>query len=129
MPEPAQTVYKVDVVVNSTDMYKIVVFVPKRYVEEVKLALFDAGAGQFRNYDWCAWQTAGTGQFRPNNTSQPFIGVAGRVEHVEEYRIEMICRNEYVRDAITALREVHPYEEPAYEIYPIWQYPDLPDDV
>jgi structural toxin protein (hemagglutinin/hemolysin) RtxA len=106
-------------------MYKIVFFVPPAFTEEVKLALFEAGAGGFRNYDFCSWQTTGTGQFRPLSESDPFIGEFGQVERVREDRVEMICSDEHVRRAVEALIAAHPYEEPAYEVFPILRLPDL----
>ena len=65
-------------------MYKICVYVPENSVESVKQALFDAGAGRIGNYDSCCWQTAGTGQFRPLENSNPAIGSQGTVEQVAE---------------------------------------------
>jgi hypothetical protein len=106
-------------------MYKIVFFVPQAYTEEVKLALFEAGAGGYRNYDFCSWQTTGSGQFRPLSESDPFIGAFGQVERVTEDRVEMICRDEVVRAAVEALIAAHPYEEPAYEVFPILELKDL----
>jgi hypothetical protein len=111
----------------SFDMFKLVFFVPEPQAEEVKAAVFRAGAGHYRLYDSCAWQTLGTGQFRPMPDSNPFIGTAGHVERVPELRVEVLCRNEAVRPALRALLEAHPYEEPAYEVYQVWQLPDLPE--
>ncbi|MFP4114823.1 MAG: NGG1p interacting factor NIF3 [Spirochaetota bacterium] len=100
-------------------MHKLVVFVPEEHAEAVKRALFSAGAGRFRNYDSCSWETLGTGQFRPLPGSSPVLGREGVVERVSELRVEMICRDESVRAALDALVAAHPYEEPAYEVYPI----------
>ena len=107
-------------------MFKLVFYVPEQYAEEVKIAVFDVGAGRYEKYDFCAWQTNGTGQFRPREDSNPFIGYAGHVERVPEVRVEILCSDEVVRPAIRALLEAHPYEEPAYEIYEVWQLPKLP---
>ncbi len=104
-------------------MYKLVFFVPEAHVEVVKSALFAAGAGQMGSYDRCAWQTLGEGQFRPLPGSAPFIGNIGTLEVVAEYRVEMICADEHIAAAIDALREAHPYEEPAYDI---WRLDELP---
>ena len=108
-------------------MFKLVAFVPETYLDEVKTAIFATGAGRYERYDSCAWQTRGTGQFRPLPGSDPFIGSANRVERVSEYRLEILCRDETVRPAIEALIAAHPYEEPAYEVYEVWQLPNLPD--
>lgn len=98
-------------------MYKIAFFVPVEHCEEVKAALFAAGAGRIGDYDCCSWQTAGTGQFRPLEGSTPFLGEKGQVEKVEEYRVELVCADELVRDAVAALKSAHPYEEPAYDVF------------
>ncbi|MFW5693986.1 MAG: NGG1p interacting factor NIF3 [Alkalispirochaeta sp.] len=107
-------------------MYKLVFFVPRDHAEEVKTAIFETGAGRYEKYDSCSWQTEGLGQFRPTAGSNPFIGSIGETERVPEYRVEILCRNEVVRPAIEVLLAAHPYEEVAYEIYEVWQQPNLP---
>ena len=86
-------------------------------MEKVKTALFNAGAGRIGNYDSCCWQTNGTGQFRPLENSNPAIGSTDQVEHVPEVKIEMVCADELIKVAIQALRESHPYEEPAFDVW------------
>ena len=98
-------------------MYKICVYTPENAVEKVKNALFDAGAGRIGNYDHCCWQTTGTGQFRPLANSRPTIGSLNVVEKVSEIKIELVCQDELIKDAIKALRNSHPYEEPAYDVW------------
>ena len=98
-------------------MYKIAYFVPESHLEETKLALFEAGAGRIGEYDHCAWQCQGEGQFRPLAGSQPFLGQQGKVERVSEFKVELVCRAELIKAAIAALKQAHPYEEPAYEVY------------
>ncbi|MDH5518577.1 MAG: NGG1p interacting factor NIF3 [Gammaproteobacteria bacterium] len=98
-------------------MYKICFFVPVDYADAVKAALFSAGAGKIGNYDQCCWQTAGQGQFRALAQSQPFIGKQGQLEITEEYKVELVCAEALIKPAITALKNSHPYEEPAYEVY------------
>lgn len=98
-------------------MYKLCVYIPETHLEPVKRALFAAGAGRIGDYDSCCFQLKGTGQFRPLEGSQPFIGQTGEVEQVAEYRVEMVCADEFVDDALAALREVHPYEEPAFDLW------------
>lgn len=104
-------------------MFKLVFYVPESYAEKVKVAVFSTGAGKIGDYDQCCWQVLGQGQFRPLAVSQPFIGeapVAGKqalVETVKEYRIEMVCCDELIKAAISALKEAHPYEEPAYDVW------------
>jgi len=103
-------------------MYKLCVYVPENSVEKVKQALFDAGAGQIGNYDSCCWQTTGTGQFRPLKNSNPSIGTLNEIEHVAEIKIELICANDLIKQAIQALTDSHPYEEPAFDV---WELTEL----
>ena len=98
-------------------MYKMCYFVPETHVETTKQAMFEAGAGRIGDYDSCAWQCLGKGQFRPLDGSDPFLGKKGEVEAVDEYKVELVCEDNLVRDALAALKRAHPYEEPAYEIY------------
>lgn len=98
-------------------MYKLCYFVPASHVESTKAALFQAGAGKIGNYDACAWQCLGQGQFRPTFGSNPYLGQQGTVEVVSEYRVEMVCEDNLIREALAALKDAHPYEEPAYEVY------------
>lgn len=103
-------------------MYKIGIFIPQSHLEAVKMAMFAAGAGRIGNYDCCAWQTAGQGQFRPLQDSQPFIGQQGVIATVEEYRVEMVCEASRIKAVIAAMKQAHPYETPAYDV---WQLADL----
>ena len=97
-------------------MYKIIVFVPLEYKEILKQSLFAVGAGRIGNYDCCCFETKGTGQFRPIKGARPFIGELGKVENVDEERIEMVCKSQDLKNSILALKENHPYECPAYDI-------------
>lgn len=97
-------------------MYKLVFFVPVQNVENVKAAVFAAGGGKLGAYDCCAWQTKGTGQFRPLAGSAPFIGQLNTLEQVEEYRVEVLVEETRIYDVIHALKQAHPYEEPAYDV-------------
>jgi hypothetical protein len=98
-------------------MYKICVFVPETAVEQVKQAMFKAGAGKIGDYDSCCWQTSGQGQFRPLEGSSPFIGEQNRTETVDEFRVEMVCEDELVKNVVAAMKKNHPYEEPAYDVW------------
>lgn len=100
-------------------MYSLSFYVPVEYAEQVKEALFAAGAGRQGDYDKCSWQTLGQGQFRPLAGSSPFIGVQGALEYVDEYKVEMICAEENIVAAVAALKAAHPYEEPAYSVIKI----------
>ena len=98
-------------------MYKLSFFVPTSHVEQVKNAVFAAGGGRIGAYDQCAWQVLGLGQFRPLDGSQPFIGEAGQVEQVEEWKVELVVSDELIRSVVVALKQSHPYETPAYEVW------------
>src|SRR3990167_2831179 len=97
-------------------MYKISFYVPENNVEQVKEALFDAGAGRIGQYASCAWQVKGEGQFMPLNGSNACIGEMNRLEKVTEYKVEMVCSEEFIHAAIAALKTTHPYETPAYHV-------------
>ncbi|MCF7854824.1 MAG: YqfO family protein [Candidatus Pacebacteria bacterium] len=99
---------------STASWYILVTYVPESHVEDVKDALFAAGAGKLGNYDCCCWQVAGEGQFRPLSGSKPYIGGEGACERVAEYRLELICPAAKIKDAVTALRIAHPYETPAF---------------
>ncbi|RSC27242.1 NGG1p interacting factor NIF3 [Pseudomonas putida] len=100
-------------------MHKLAFFVPASHVEVVKAAVFAAGGGRIGDYDSCAWQTLGQGQFRPLDGSQPFLGQVGQVEVVEEWKVELVVADEQVRQVVAALKQSHPYETPAYEVWPL----------
>ncbi|MFO7749573.1 MAG: hypothetical protein R6V54_05720 [Desulfobacteraceae bacterium] len=97
-------------------MYVISFYVPATHLIEVKQALFDRGAGKIGNYDSCAWQTKGQGQFRPLGGSDPFSGEQDRLSQVDEYKVEMVCSDEIIAHVIEALYSSHPYEQPAYHV-------------
>jgi hypothetical protein len=100
-------------------MYKLVFFVPETHKETVKEAIFSAGAGRYQAYDCCAWETLGMGQFRPLEGSQPFLGTQNKIENVAEYRVEIICSDDVMKTVLSALIDAHPYEVPAYEVWPV----------
>jgi hypothetical protein len=97
-------------------MYKLCFYVPATHLEAVKAAVFAAGAGRIGDYDSCCWQVLGQGQFRPLAGSDPFLGRQGEVEQVEEYRVEMVCERAVVGAAVAAMKQAHPYEEPAWDV-------------
>ncbi|UVL79572.1 NGG1p interacting factor NIF3 [Pseudomonas putida] len=103
-------------------MYKLAFFVPASHVEVVKAAVFAAGGGRIGDYDHCAWQTLGQGQFRPLDGSQPFLGQAGQVEVVEEWKVELVVADDLIAQAVAALKQSHPYETPAYEVWRIAEF-------
>jgi len=98
-------------------VYKLAFFVPASHVEVVKAAVFAAGGGRIGDYEHCAWQTLGQGQFRPLDGSQPFLGQTGQVEVVEEWKVELVVADELIVQVVAALKQSHPYETPAYEVW------------
>lgn len=103
-------------------MYKLSFFVPDESLEAVKTAVFATGAGRIGDYDCCSWQCKGTGQFRPLSGSNPYLGEEGKVEQVAEWKVELVCEDHLIHAAVTALKQAHPYEEVAYDV---WQLADI----
>ncbi|MBU3661430.1 MAG: Nif3-like dinuclear metal center hexameric protein [Flavobacteriales bacterium] len=101
------------------NLNKLVVFVPKDALNQVDEAVFAVGAGQIGNYSECHFRTEGIGTFKGNDASNPSIGRTNERENVAEYRVEYLVSNYNLKKVITALFAAHPYEEVAYEIYPI----------
>lgn len=102
--------------------FKLIFHVPLSALQACKTAIFAAGAGRYPgpgSYTECCFTTIGTGQFRPGESAKPHIGnPGGRVEEVEEAKVETLCVGEDIaRKAVVALKSVHPYEEPSYEVY------------
>jgi hypothetical protein len=96
---------------------KLVVFVPGEALENVREALFAAGAGRIGAYEHCSWYVEGTGTFLGGEGSSPTLGEAGREERVAELRLETVYPAEREADVLRALRGAHPYEEPAFDLY------------
>ncbi|MCC7197369.1 hypothetical protein IT413_04220 [Candidatus Peregrinibacteria bacterium] len=98
---------------------KIAVFAPATHGDVIRKALADAGAGHIGNYDFCSFSSRGVGRFRGLEGTDPFIGKPGKIEEVDEEKIEVICPSDILKKALDAVRTVHPYEEPAIDIYPL----------
>lgn len=97
--------------------YKVITFVPQEHVNAVAEALFAAGAGAIGNYSHCGFRTAGVGSFKPLAGAKPTIGKRGRLEQVEEIRLESVVPAGKVAGVIAALRQAHPYETPAFDVF------------
>lgn len=97
-------------------IHMIYCLVPATHIDEVKQAMFAAGAGKIGNYSHCAWQTLGEGQFKPLAGSNAFIGEIDDITKVPEYKVEMICLHEDLQAIVAALKHAHPYETPAYYV-------------
>lgn len=100
-------------------MLKLIYYVPESHLDSTKLAIFEAGAGGIGNYEHCAWQVLGTGQFKPVKGANPFIGEVDSLERIPEWRIETIVPEVKAKQVAKALKASHPYEEPAFEFIQI----------
>jgi hypothetical protein len=103
-------------------MYKLNFYVPGAEKKKVKEALFAIGVGVFANYEHCAWETLGVGQFKPMSGANPHVGKVNQLERVDEYKVEMICSDELIKRAVEILKDVHPYEEVAYEVFKMEEF-------
>ena len=104
---------------KESSLIKLVTFVPSAQAEEVRNALFTAGCGCIGNYDSCSYNTEGEGTFRAQEGSHPFCGTVGELHRETEVRIETILPEYKKGEVIRALLSKHPYEEPAYDLYPL----------
>lgn len=98
---------------------KIVVFVPESHADRVRNAMGEAGAGKIGNYSYCTFSSKGIGRFKPEDGAHPTIGKVGKLESVQEERIEVVCNCSFIKDVIAAIKKVHPYEEVALDVYPL----------
>jgi hypothetical protein len=109
--------------VEESGARKLVVFVPREALDDVREALFAAGAGRIGDYEHCSWYTQGTGTFRGGKDTKPSVGERGREERVQELRLETVYPVEREAEVVRALRAAHPYEEPAFDLYPLMRPP------
>jgi len=99
--------------------HKLVWFVPEEALERTRDAVFAAGAGRIGEYKRCSWYTHGEGTFLGGAKTDPAIGERGREERVVEYRVETVVPAERAREVVDALLAAHPYEEVAFDLYPL----------
>lgn len=105
--------------VEHTSMVKLVTFVPELHLPMIRDAVSAAGAGVIGNYTHCGYSTPGTGTFRPNDAANPFVGGRGMLNEEAERRFETLVPKEKLPAVLAALFKSHPYEEPAYDVYPL----------
>ena len=98
---------------------KLVVFVPHKHLEQVRQAMFDAGAGHIGAYDSCSFNLEGKGTFRASEDSDPYVGEPGKLHQEPETRLETIVPAPWLGRVLQAMTAAHPYEEVAYDIYPL----------
>jgi hypothetical protein len=101
------------------ETHKLVWFVPEEALDSTRDAVFAAGAGRIGGYERCSWYTKGEGTFFGATGTDPTIGEPGREERVQEYRVETVVPAERAREVVDALLAAHPYEEVAFELYPL----------
>jgi hypothetical protein len=104
---------------------KIVTFVPLADADKVREALGSAGAGEIGEYSFCSYSVVGKGRFIPSDKANPHIGTANQPEIVEEERIEVVCDRENAKSVIATMKQAHPYEEVAFDIYPLLSEEEL----
>ena len=104
---------------GNEQLLKLVVFIPVGHEDDIREALAAAGAGQIGNYSHCTFQMEGQGTFMPANGAKPFIGSSGQLETVDEVRLETILPATRRPNVLRALLQAHPYEEVAYDLYPL----------
>jgi hypothetical protein len=105
--------------VGESKLLKLVWFVPEEALDATRDAVFAAGAGRIGLYERCSWYTPGTGTFLAREGAAPAIGDVGTEERVAELRVETVVPAERAAQIVRALVAAHPYEEVAYELYPI----------
>ncbi|AXI09475.1 Nif3-like dinuclear metal center hexameric protein [Oceanobacillus zhaokaii] len=105
--------------VSSQKLYKIAVYVPTTHVDQVRSAMSENGAGHIGNYSHCTFQTNGQGTFKPLEGAAPYIGAENELEFVDEIKIETIVKEERITKVINGIIGAHPYEEVAYDIFPL----------
>jgi hypothetical protein len=98
---------------------KLVWFVPREALDPTREAVFAAGAGQIGAYEHCSFYTDGTGTYRGGKGTNPAVGQPGREERRMELRVETVVPRDRVDDVVAALKAAHPYEEVAYDLYPL----------
>jgi hypothetical protein len=103
------------------DIIKLVVFVPEENADELRQAIGEAGAGVIGNYSYCSYSVKGVGRFKPNEDANPHIGETGKLESVNEERIEVQCDKSDALKIVNAIKNAHPYEEVVVDIYPMLQ--------
>lgn len=104
---------------KSNVLTKLSCYIPEAHLEEVSNAMFRAGAGAIGDYNECGFSTKGDGTYRPNENAKPFIGKAGVRESIKEVKFETVCSTHNVNKIVSAMMNAHPYEEVAYEIFPM----------
>jgi len=102
---------------SSEKIFKFAVYVPSQYADKVSRAIFEAGAGKIGKYTETSFNIEGKGTFKPTEGTNPFIGKIGKRENVEEIKIETVVAERDLDSVVQVMKDNHPYEEPAYDVY------------
>ncbi len=105
--------------------FKVVTFIQPEYVDRMRDALASSGAGQIGNYDLCSFNVMGFGTFRGTAESNPKVGDQEQLERVDEVRLEMVCSKKFLPVLVATLKQFHPYDEPAFDLYPLEPTPNM----
>lgn len=108
-----------------SNIVKIVVFVPNENADDLRQTLGEAGAGVLGEYTFCSFSSAGVGRFLPSENATPHLGKNGELNHVMEHRIEVTCKRNDAKNIVQALKKAHPYEEVAFDVYPLIEESEL----
>jgi hypothetical protein len=106
-------------------LYHLIVYAPLKDADRIRAAMAQSGAGRIGNYAGCSFSSHGTGRFTPNTQANPAIGTRGKPEEVEEERIEAVVQSKDLPRVLRAVKEAHPYEEPAIHVLPMLDYHTL----
>ncbi len=104
------------------ELVKLVVFIPEENANQMRQALGEAGAGKIGDYSFCSYSIRVIGRFKPGKNANPHIGSKGKLEEVNEERIEVACDKSQVTDIVNLIKNVHPYEEVVIDIYPMLSF-------
>ncbi len=101
------------------DLVKIVVSVPPEHGAKLREVIGHAGGGRIGDYSFCSFTVKGVGRFKPDEGAHPFVGEVGKLDEVEEERIEITCERSMATRVVKVIRDNHPYEEPVIDAYPL----------
>lgn len=102
---------------SSEKVFKFAVYVPVKHADKVSQAIFEAGAGKIGKYTETSFNITGQGTFKPMEGTNPFIGKIGEKETVQEIKIETVVSERDLESVVQAMKDNHPYEEPAFDVY------------
>lgn len=106
----------------NTELYHVIIYVPKSHADDMRAAIARAGAGSIGNYNECSFSSEGTGRFLPNDEANPTVGTSNEAQEVPEEKIETVVQNNNIKEVLQAAKKNHPYEEPAIHVIPMMDY-------